>query len=130
MHRRHKSLAFFSTSKDDLTQFPDLAKQQLGHVLWLLQSGLEPDPGSVAAMPEIGAGVLEVKCRYVGPQGQDFRVFYVAKFNEAIYVLHAFEKRTQQTSPRDMKLGRRRWKQLTGWRAEQGLDVRAPRRTR
>ena len=51
----------------------------------------------------------------------EHRVFYVAKFAEAIYVLHAFEKKTQKTAQRDIDLGRERLKELRQWRREEGL---------
>jgi phage-related protein len=60
-------------------------------------------------MPTIGAGVVEIRLR---DEAGIFRVFYVAKFVEAVYVLHCFQKKTQKTDPRDVELGRRRVKQL------------------
>ena len=47
-------------------------------------------------------------------------MFYIAKFAEAIYVLHAFEKRSQQTRRTDIELGRRRLTELVRYRREQG----------
>ncbi len=60
-------------------------------------------------MPTIGAGVVEIGLR---DEAGIFRVFYVAKFVEAVYVLHCFQKKTQKTDPRDVELGRRRFEQL------------------
>ena len=60
-------------------------------------------------MPTIGVGVAEIRLR---DEAGIFRVFYVAKFVEAVYVLHCFQKKTQKTDPRDVELGRRRFKQL------------------
>jgi phage-related protein len=60
-------------------------------------------------MPTIGAGVAEIRLR---DEAGIFRVFYVVKFVEAIYVLQCFRKKTQKTDPRDVELGRRRFKQL------------------
>lgn len=48
-------------------------------------------------------------------------MFYVARYMEAVYVLHAFEKRSQKTPRRDVDLGRERLKQLQMWRREEGL---------
>ena len=59
-------------------------------------------------MPDIGAGAYEVRVHANG----EFRIFYVAKFAEAVYVLHAFQKKAQQTTQRDMDLGRRRYASL------------------
>ena len=55
-------------------------------------------------MNAVGLGVVEVRIGTV----QEHRIFYVTKFAEAIYVLHAFEKRTRKTSKADIDLGARR----------------------
>ena len=67
-------------------------------------------------MPSVGAGVVELRVRGV----TEHRVFYVAKFVEAIYVLHAFEKKTQRTAQSDIELGRARFKEVMRWRRERG----------
>jgi phage-related protein len=56
-------------------------------------------------MPSVGAGVSEIRVRVGGA----FRLFYVAKFSEAIYVLHVFQKKSQQTALLDLQLGRARY---------------------
>ncbi len=63
-------------------------------------------------MPDVGPGVIELRVH----AGGEFRVFYVAKFAEAIYVLYAFEKRTRTTSSRDIEAGRRRYRQAVAHR--------------
>ena len=60
-------------------------------------------------MPTVGAGVYEIRVR---DGGRAFRSFYVARFEEAIYVLHVFEKKTQKTSRADLDLGRSRYRDL------------------
>ena len=55
-------------------------------------------------MASVGAGVIEIRVH----SGMEHRVFYLAKFEEAIYVLHAFEKRSRQTRRADLDLARRR----------------------
>ena len=65
----------------------------------------------------MGPGVIEIRLH-----GEtEHRVFYVAKFAEAVYVLHAFEKKTRQTSQGDIELGRENLRELRKWRREQGL---------
>jgi len=59
-------------------------------------------------MPSVGAGVREIRIH----TGREHRVFYVAKFEESIYVLHAFEKKTQKTPKADVELGRARLQEL------------------
>jgi phage-related protein len=60
-------------------------------------------------MADIGPGVKEIRIR---EKDGAFRVFYVASFAKAVYVLHCFEKRTQKTSSADKELGKRRYKDL------------------
>jgi phage-related protein len=65
-------------------------------------------------MPTVGAGVREIRVQ----AGRAFRVLYLAKFAEAIYVLHAFEKRTQRTSQVDLDLAQKRLRDLLRLRGE------------
>ena len=60
-------------------------------------------------MPSVGLGVNEIRVR---EGGGAFRVFYVARFAEAIYVLHAFQKQAQKTAKADIDLARRRFRDL------------------
>jgi len=66
-------------------------------------------------MPTVGAGVNEIR---VWEEGGTYRVFYLAKFAEAIYVLHVFEKRSQKTQKDDIQLARGRYADLLRWRKE------------
>lgn len=97
-----KPLRWVGTSLEDLRTFPKVARREAGHQLQRVQEGLLP--GDWKPMASVGAGVAEIRVH----SGVEHRVFYVAKFEEAIYVLHAFEKRTRQTRQADLKLARRR----------------------
>lgn len=66
-------------------------------------------------MSSVGPGVVELRVHV----GQEFRVLYLARFAEAIYVLHAFEKRTQQTRQVDVEVARKRLRDLSHWRASE-----------
>jgi len=77
------------------------ARRQVGFQLRRVQDGL--DPSDWKPMRSVGAGVVEIRVHGDG----EYRVLYVAKFAEAVYVLHAFEKRTKQTRQADIELGRR-----------------------
>jgi len=59
-------------------------------------------------MPTVGRGVREIRIHYRGP----YRVIYVSKIDEAVYVLHAFQKKTQKTRKQDIEIARRRIKLL------------------
>ena len=61
-------------------------------------------------MQAIGQGVKEIRIHVLG----EWRVIYVARFSDAIYVLHAFQKKSNKTSRRDMELVRQRYGQIGG----------------
>jgi phage-related protein len=67
-------------------------------------------------MPALGLGVREVRVH----TGVEHRVLYLAKFDEAVYVLHAFQKRSQQTPKRDLELARQRLRELVRRRRQLG----------
>ena len=84
-----------------LRSFPADVRREAGHQLYQVQLGL--DPGDWKPMASVGPGVIEIRVH----EGGEFRVLYLAKFAEAVYVLHAFEKRTRQTRKSDIDLARR-----------------------
>jgi phage-related protein len=101
-----KPLRFVGSSLDDLRSFPAEARRQAGFELYAAQRGLEPTDWK--AMKTVGAGVREIRIRVLG----EWRVLYVAKFADAVYVLHAFQKKTQKTRRSDIEIARRRYKQV------------------
>ena len=101
-----KPLRWVGTARDAVRAFPASPRRRTGHALDLLQQGLEAT--DVKPMPTVGAGVYELRIR----AGGAFRVFYIARFAEAIYVLHAFQKKTQQTTRLDLELGAKRYREL------------------
>jgi len=101
-------LKFIASSLDDLRNFPDEARRAAGFELHALQSGLEP--GDWKPMPIVGSGVREIRIHILG----EWRVIYVAKLQEAVYVLHAFQKKTRKTNRKDVDLARQRYKQIEG----------------
>lgn len=100
-----KDIVWRGTSLDDLKAFPDDVKRDAGHELGKVQCGLQPT--DYKPVSTWGIGVIEI--RLTGEDGE-YRVVYVARFDEAIYVLHAFDKKTQQTSPRDVNIIKARYK--------------------
>ena len=60
-------------------------------------------------MSTVGSGAYEIRVRHTSGT---YRAIYVAKFEAAIYVLHAFQKKTQQTSKADMELAKVRYKMI------------------
>jgi phage-related protein len=102
-----KPVVFLGSSLDDLRAFPERARHDAGFQLDRVQRGLDPDDWK--PMQSIGPGVREIRVRDVSGA---FRVIYVATFADAVYVLHAFAKRTPRTTQRDLALAQSRLKQL------------------
>ncbi|EEC9766662.1 TPA: type II toxin-antitoxin system RelE/ParE family toxin [Escherichia coli] len=102
-----KKLAFLDTSLDDLRAFPESSRQEIGYQLDRIQQGLNPYDWK--PFSTIGLGVREIRTR---DADGIYRVMYVAKFEEAVYVLHCFQKKTQTTSQSDIDLAKRRYKEL------------------
>lgn len=101
-----KSLEFIGSSLDDLRAFPAEARRAAGFELGFVQQGL--DSSDWKPLSEVGAGVREIRIHILG----EWRVLYVAKFAEAVYVLHAFQKKTQKTRREDIELARKRYHQI------------------
>jgi phage-related protein len=103
-----KPLKFVGSSLDDLRNFPDEARRGAGFELHAVQSGLEPRDWK--PMQIVGSGVKEIRIHLLG----EWRVIYIAKLHGAVYVLHAFQKKTGKTSRQDIDLARQRYKQIGG----------------
>jgi phage-related protein len=106
-----KPLRWLGDSLDTVKGFSDEAKRSVGHQLGLVQASL--DPLDWKSMEIVGPGTKEIRI----PAETGYRVFYVAKFSEAIYVLHAFVKKTSTTSKQDIDLATERYKALVKQRS-------------
>ena len=95
-------LYFVGSALEDLRAFPRTARREAGYQLDRVQSGL--DPSNWRPMPTVGRGVREIRIHYRG----QYRVIYVSMFDDAVYVLHAFQKKTQKTRKQDIEIARRR----------------------
>jgi phage-related protein len=102
-----KPVVFCGTSLGDLRAFPEGARRMAGFQLDRVQHGGDPDDWK--PMSSIGSGVREIRVRHADGR---FRVIYVAKFADAIYVLHCFQKKTQRTRNEDIELAKRRYRQV------------------
>jgi phage-related protein len=107
LDRNIKRLEFIGSALDDLRAFPASAQREAGHQLDRVQHGLEPDDAK--PIKTIGPGVQEIRVRDATGA---FRVVYVAKFSDAVYVLHCFQKKTQKTSQSDLDLAKKRYREL------------------
>lgn len=101
-----KPIAWCGDSLDRVREFPDVARRKVGQQLNRLQHGHEPLDWK--PLQEIGMGVCEIRVHQPG----EYRVFYVAKFSEAIYVLHAFAKKSRKAPKRDLTIAATRLRAL------------------
>jgi phage-related protein len=102
-----KPIAFIGGALDELRNFPISARRDAGYQLDRVQRGLEPDDWK--PMTSIGSGVREIRVR---DESGAFRVIYIAALAGAVYVLHAFQKKTQQTLKRDLDIATKRLQQI------------------
>jgi phage-related protein len=102
-----KSVRFIGDSLKCLREFPVDARQDAGRQLDRVQRGKQPN--DFKPMPSIGKGVEEIR---VWDDSGTFRVIYTARLADAVYVLHAFQKKTQATSKRDIETAKARFAQL------------------
>ena len=101
-----KPLAWLGNTRRDIRAFPAVVRRRCGFQLRLVQRGLDPEDWK--PMPGIGQGVREIRIQ----TELQHRVFYVASFAEAVYVLHAFEKRTRKTPRHELAFARNRYRAL------------------
>jgi phage-related protein len=106
-----KPIHFLGDSREALRDFPDDARYSAGVELRAVQTGL--DPSDWKPMKTVGASVREIRIREASGA---FRVIYLANFPDRVLVLHAFQKKTQQTAQKDMDLAVKR---LKSWKGEQ-----------
>jgi phage-related protein len=102
-----KKIQFLGDSLKSLRDFPEDAKHDVGYQLDKVQRGEQPD--DFKPMPSIGKGVEEIRVR---DDSGIYRVIYTARLADAVYVLHAFQKKTQTTAKRDIALASKRYAEL------------------
>ncbi|NOR69866.1 MAG: type II toxin-antitoxin system RelE/ParE family toxin [Methylomarinum sp.] len=104
---KEKPIYWIGSSLKDLLALPDEVKKDAGYQLHRVQNGLEPE--NWKPFQEVGSGVKEIR---IYDESGAFRVMYVAKFSEKIYVLHAFQKKTQKTNQNDINIAKTRYKAI------------------
>lgn len=102
-----KQVEFRGSSLDDLKAFPKPALQEMGHQIFLVQSGEQPTHAK--PMGTIGRGVSEI---IVTDDGNAYRTIYVARFADVVFVLHCFQKKTAKTAALDLAIATQRYKAL------------------
>jgi phage-related protein len=106
-----KEIRWVGSSYEDLLAFPKVPRKEAGFQLGKVQAGL--DPTDWKPFDEVGAGTREVR---ISDAKGIFRVMYVAKFEEAVYVLHCFQKKTQATTKQDKDIATARYRAVVNAR--------------
>jgi phage-related protein len=104
-----RPVRFLGDSLQRLRDFPEDARHDAGHQLDKVQHGEQPD--DFKSLAAVGKGVEEIR---ITEDSGAYRVIYIARRTEAVYVLHAFQKKTQATPKRDIDIAKRRFAQLPG----------------
>jgi len=102
-----KPIRFVGDSLKRLREFPEDVRQDAGYQLDKVQRGEQPE--DFKPMPSIGKGVEEIR---LWDDSGTYRVLYTARLEEVVIVLHAFQKKTQATSKKDIDVARARWAQV------------------
>lgn len=102
---QEKDIHWLGSSYDDLLEFPVDLRRNAGFQLGRVQAGLDPDDWK--PFDEVGQGVREIRIR---DRSGAYRIMYIAKFSDAIYVLHCFQKKTQATSKQDKEIAKTRYR--------------------
>lgn len=110
-----KQIRWVGSAYNDLLAFPKDARKEAGFQLGKVQAGLEPSDWK--PFDGVGAGTREIRIR---DASGIYRVMYVAKFEEAIYVLHCFQKKTPATTKQDQAIATARYRAVGKARKEMG----------
>lgn len=109
----NKEIRWVGSTYDDLLEFPDDARREAGFQLGKVQAGLDPDDWK--PFDDVGSGIREIRIK---DSHGIFRVMYVAKFEEAIYVLHCFQKKSEATAKKDKDIAETRYRAIVQGRKD------------
>ncbi len=101
----HAAVAWEGDSREILQSFPDEVRQNFGFELWQLQQGERPRDSK--PLPSVGAGVFELRDQ---DERAWYRVVYLSRINNVIYVLHCFEKKSREMPRKDFEKAKQRFK--------------------
>lgn len=106
-----KEIRWMGSAYNDLLAFPAEPRRQAGFQLGKVQAGLEPDDWK--PFDNVGIGTREIRIR---ESNGAYRAMYLAKFEEAVYVLHCFQKKSQATNKQDKNIAEARYRVIAGAR--------------
>ena len=107
-----KRIRWVGSSYEDLLRFPQDSRRDAGFQLHKVQAGLEPE--SWKPFNDVGTGTREIRIK---DASGIYRVMYIAKFAEAIYVLHCFQKKSRATSKQDKEIAAARYRAVVNARS-------------
>ena len=107
MDKALEPVKWMGDSRQVLSDFPDGAKERMGHEIMRVQNGDTPIHWS--PMASVGRGVKEIKVAY---DKNAYRAVYLVKRSDAIYILHSFQKKTRRTSTGDINIAKARLKEI------------------
>ena len=108
-----KKVIWLGSSKERIKKWPEITKDIAGEELQRVQAG--ENPLDWRPMPDVGFGVKEIRVHNPG----EYRVFYIANYPEAVYVLRVFAKKSEKTALKDIRIGRAQYAALQKLRKEQ-----------
>jgi phage-related protein len=109
----NKEIRWVGSTYDDLLEFPEDARREAGFQLGKVQAGLDPDDWK--PFDDVGSGAREIRIK---DSHGIFRVMYVAKFEEAIYVLHCFQKKSEASAKKDKDIAETRYRAIVQGRKD------------
>ena len=102
---QEKEIRWVGSSYQEILKFPAEPRKEAGFQLGKVQAGLDPDDWK--PFNDVGVGTKEIRIR---DANGIYRVLYVAKFEQAIYVLHCFQKKTEATTKQDKAIAETRYR--------------------
>lgn len=107
-----KKITWLGNTHETIKGYSRTVKQEVGYNLDKVQRGVAPSDWK--PMNSVGAGVKEIRVH----EANEYRVLYVAKYEESVYVLHSFVKKTEQTLQREISLAKQRYSEMLRLRAK------------
>lgn len=105
MNHLRKQIEWVGDSLERVRSFPEEARGIAGHQLHRVQSG--EDPTDWKPFTSVGKGVREIRIH----SPDEFRILYVTTIGNKVFVLHAFQKKTQTTAQKDILLAKKRYEE-------------------
>lgn len=104
---KYATVVWEGNSREILQSFPEGARENLGFDLWRLQQGERP--GDYRPVPSIGVGVFELRDQ---DERAWYRIVYLSRTSDVIYVLHCFEKKGREILRREFEVAKQRLKNV------------------